>query len=196
MKIGKNCNIHPSVVMFGEDNIEIGDNVRIDAFCVLSGGAGLKIGSHIHIACGCYFFAGAGIIIEDFVEIGARLTILSQSDDFSGNSLIGPCIPMKYKPKFKSGLVTIKRHVVFGVNCSVMPGITIGEGASCGAHTLIRKDCEPWTIYVGSPARKIGERSKKMLELEKEFLKEYDFKWRYEKAYDNWNSINAEEKSG
>ncbi|MFA5240547.1 MAG: hypothetical protein WC476_12690 [Phycisphaerae bacterium] len=97
MKIGKDVNIHPTVQFFNPDMIEIGDNVRIDAFCVLSGGTGLKIGSHIHIACGGYFFAGGGIELDDFTNFGPGTIILSQSDDFSGDSLISPVIPMKYK---------------------------------------------------------------------------------------------------
>ena len=173
MKVGKNVTIHSSVAIFNPENIEIGDNVRIDAFCVLSGGIGLKIGSHIHIACGNYFFAGAGIIIEDFVQIGARFTALSQSDDFLGGSLVGPCIPINYKPDFKSGLITLKRHVIIGVGVTVGPGVTVGEGVALGVGAFVKKDCEPWGIYVGNPAKKMKERSRKMLEFEAPFLEEY-----------------------
>jgi acetyltransferase-like isoleucine patch superfamily enzyme len=190
--IGKNCKISDKASIFNGDMIEIGDNVRIDDFVILSGGAGLKIGDHIHIAAGGYFYAGAGIVLEDFVELGPRLTIISQSDDFLGDSLVGPCIPNKYKPGLKSGLVTLKRHVVTGVGVTIFPGVTLGEGASIGSHTLVRKDCEPWSVYVGSPARKIGERSRKMMDLEKEFLEEYNYKNRYEKAFSNWRDIHDE----
>ena len=41
-----------------------------------------------------------------------------------------------------------------------MPGITIGEGAVIGSNAFVNKDVEPWRIYVGSPAKKIGERQK------------------------------------
>ena len=172
MKIGKGSVIHPTVQIFGEDAIEIGDNVRIDAFGVLSGGAGLYIGSHIHIACGVYLFGGAGIEVQDFVQLGPGTCVLSQSDDFSGFSLIGPCVPLKYKPGFKSGKVIFKKHAVTGARVNIMPGVTMEEGAAIGACSMVNKDCEPWTIYGGIPARWLKNRSRDMEALEAEFLKE------------------------
>jgi putative colanic acid biosynthesis acetyltransferase WcaF len=47
-----------------------------------------------------------------------------------------------------------------------MPGVTFGEGAILGANSLAVKNLEPWTIYVGSPAKPIKKRvpEGKMLE--------------------------------
>lgn len=159
--------------IFNGDAIEIGDNVRIDAFCILSGGAGLKIGSHIHIACGDYFFAGAGIELGDFSQYGPGTVILSQSDDFSGESLIGPCVPKEFKPGFKSGRVICGKHSVTGARVSIMPGVTLGEGAAIGACSMVTKDCDPWFIYAGSPVKKIKKRTQGMLDLERKFLESY-----------------------
>lgn len=174
MKVGKNCMISPRVSVYGGDAIEIGDNVRIDDFCVLSGGAGLRIGSHIHIACYASFFAGSGIEIGDFCQIAAYSLLLSESDDFSGRSLIGPQVPRKYKPGYKAGRpIVFGRHVTLGAKCTILPGVTMGEGAIVGAHSLVTKDCDPWTLYAGTPARPIRERSRDMLALERQFLAEY-----------------------
>ena len=41
-----------------------------------------------------------------------------------------------------------------------MPGVTIGEGSIIGANSLVLSDTEPWTIYVGNPARPIKIRNK------------------------------------
>jgi galactoside O-acetyltransferase len=35
--------------------------------------------------------------------------------------------------------------------------------------TLVNKSLDPWGIYVGVPAKRIKERSKKLLALEKDF---------------------------
>jgi galactoside O-acetyltransferase len=171
--IGKNVKISPVARFYNPENIEIGDNVRIDDFCILSGGSGIKIGSHIHIACYSIFFGAGGIVLEDFSQFAVRTTVLSGSDDFLGASLVGPCIPRKFKPNLKEAPVLIKRHVLFGVGCTVFPGVTMGEGVSLGSHTLVIKDCDPWYVYYGTPAKKGKERSKEMLSLEKQFLKEY-----------------------
>ena len=45
----------------------------------------------------------------------------------------------------------------------------IGEGAFVGAQALVTHDLEPWGVYVGSPARKIGERPR----CAKDKVKEY-----------------------
>ena len=44
-----------------------------------------------------------------------------------------------------------------------MPGVTFGEGAILGANSLAVKDLEPWTIYVGSPAKPVKERNKDII---------------------------------
>ena len=44
-----------------------------------------------------------------------------------------------------------------------MPGVTFGEGSILGANSLATKDLEPWTIYVGSPARPVKKRKKDII---------------------------------
>ena len=44
-----------------------------------------------------------------------------------------------------------------------MPGVTFGEGAILGANSLALKSLEPWTIYVGSPAKPIKIRKKELI---------------------------------
>jgi len=39
-----------------------------------------------------------------------------------------------------------------------MPGITLAEGSVVGAGSVLTKDTEPWTVYVGSPAKPVSIR--------------------------------------
>lgn len=41
----------------------------------------------------------------------------------------------------------------------VGPGVTIGEGAVLGARAVTTKDLEPWSVYVGNPARRLRNRN-------------------------------------
>jgi putative colanic acid biosynthesis acetyltransferase WcaF len=40
----------------------------------------------------------------------------------------------------------------------VLPGVVVGEGAVLGAAAVTSRDLEPWTVYVGNPAQKAGDR--------------------------------------
>ncbi|TOB99747.1 hypothetical protein CGJ93_24305, partial [Vibrio parahaemolyticus] len=41
---------------------------------------------------------------------------------------------------------------------NILEGVSIGDGAVLGANSTVTKDIEPYAIYVGSPAKKIGMR--------------------------------------
>ena len=55
-----------------------------------------------------------------------------------------------------------------------MPGVKLAEGTSIGAMSLVRKSTEPWTTYLGNPAKRLKNRSRDLLELEKQYLNEMD----------------------
>ena len=165
-------------------NIEIGENVRIDDFCILTGN--IKIGNNIHIGCFSFFSGGYGIELEDYAQIAPRTTILSASDDYMGNSLVGPQVPDEFKPRLKTGKVLLKRHVLIGAHSIVMPGVTLGEGVSVGALSFVNRSLDPWTVYCGIPARRIRTRSQDMLELEEAFSRQQKKKgWT---DYETWKA--------
>lgn len=53
--------------------------------------------------------------------------------------------------------VIIERKSVIGAGSIILPGVKIGEYAVVGAGSVVTKDVPPYTIVVGSPAKKIGE---------------------------------------
>lgn len=165
---GKNVLISRKASIYGVGNISIGDNVRIDDFCILSGK--VTIGNYVHVAAYAALFAGdAGIVLKDFAGISSRSAIYAESDDYSGMAMTNPMIPDAYR--FVSGsTVTLEKHVLLGTGSTVLPGVTIGEGTSVGSMSLVTKSLEPWGVYVGIPCKRMKERSKNLLELEKKFL--------------------------
>ena len=171
-KIGKNVFLSRKASIYGPENMEIGNNVRIDDFCILSGK--IKLGSYIHIAAYSALFGGEeGIIMEDFTTLSSKVCVYAISDDYSGQSLTNPMTPNYYK-NLNTGKVVLRKHVIIGSSSVILPGVEIKEGTAVGALSLVNKSLDEWSIYVGSPARKINERSKKILDLEKEFLKDKD----------------------
>ena len=54
--------------------------------------------------------------------------------------------------------VSIGNDVWIGTNVLILSGIRIGDGAVVAAGAVVVKDIEPYAIYGGIPARKIGQR--------------------------------------
>lgn len=158
-RFGKNVLISNKCSIYNAKNISIGDNVRIDDFCILSAGDGeILIGSWVHIACYVSLIGKESIILEDYSQVGAKSSIYSSTDDFSGDYLVGPSIPDEYT-NVKHGMVILRQFSVLGCNTVVLPHVTIGEGTAIGALSLVYKDLEPWKIYGGTPVKILKERS-------------------------------------
>lgn len=49
----------------------------------------------------------------------------------------------------------IGNDVWIGANATILAGVTIGDGAIIGAHSLVNKNVEPYSIVVGTPAKHI-----------------------------------------
>ena len=166
--IGKNVKISDKASIYNHNQIEIGDNSRIDDFCVFSGN--IRIGRNVHIAPFCLVAGGEkGIVFEDFSGLAYHVQVFTQSDDYSGKTLTNPTIPDKYKIELKKEVI-IRRHSIVGAGSIIMPGVILSEGTSIGASSLVRKKTEEWSIYLGNPAKKIMNRKKDLLELEKLYL--------------------------
>ena len=169
-KVGTNVLISDKAAIYNADQIEIGDNSRIDDFCVISGK--VTIGRNVHIAVFCNVAGGTeGIILEDFAGLAYGCHVFSQSDDYTGRTLSNPTVPALYKSETKKA-VRIGRHCIIGTNALIFPGVTVAEGTAVGALTIVTKSTEPWSVYFGSPAKRIKSRRKDLLELEKQYLAE------------------------
>jgi acetyltransferase-like isoleucine patch superfamily enzyme len=171
--LGKSVRIAKNCTIIGLENIEIGNNVRIDGYCsLIAANPGfLKIGSFIHIGAYSLLSAGSGITIEDFAGLSQSVKIYSQSDDYTGNHLTNPTVPEKFTGVTR-GMVTVHRHVIIGSGSVILPSVTIGEGCAVGALSLVNRSLEEWGIYTGCPTKKIRDRSKQLLTLEKRLLTE------------------------
>ena len=165
--LGKNVLISRYSRLYNTGNMVIGNNVRIDDFCMLSASTEKPfiIDDYIHISAQSCIYGTAGIHIKSFSNISVGAKVFTVSDSFCGNYLIGPTVPKEYRNVLESPLI-IEKHTVIGANSVVMPGITLGEGVAIGANSLVNKNCDEWTIYVGSPIRKLKVRDRKVLELE------------------------------
>jgi len=168
-KLGKNVLISDKASIYNASEISLDDNTRIDDFVIISGK--VSFGKYVHIATHTSISGGtAGIIFSDFSTCAYNCHIFSQSDDYSGSSMTNPLVPQKYT-NVKKGAIYIGRHVIIGTGSVVFPGTRIEDGCSIGAMSLVTKSTEPYSIYVGVPAKKIKSRKKHFLKFEKLLLK-------------------------
>jgi galactoside O-acetyltransferase len=149
------------------NEVELGNHVAIDLGVYISTRA--SIGDYVHIAPYTCIIGGkySELVMKEFSGISAGSRILCGSDDFT-LGLMNPQVPIQYRrPKITT--ITFERFTCVGVNSVVMPGITLREGSVVGSNSVLTKDTEPWTIYVGSPAKPVKIRDKvKILEYAKE----------------------------
>jgi len=161
---------------FGEDifisaNVEIrrpnlvtvGSHIAIDTgfYCTVSA----DIGDYVHVAPYVTVIGGAGgyLKMNHFSTVAAGSRIICGSDDHMGAGLVGPTIPAEFKDNITISPVIFERFANVGTGVVVMPGVTLAEGTVVGANSLVTKSTEPWTVYVGSPAKAIKVRPKNKL---------------------------------
>lgn len=167
-RCGADVTIFPWVRVVSPETISIGNSVIIDDFVLLMGGEETRIGSFVHLASFSSFVGGGRLVVEDFAGISGGCRVYTGNDNYDGECLTGPTVPPPFRVPERS-FVHVGRHVIVGANTVILPGVTIGEGCAVGANSLVKSDCEPWTVYAGSPARPVRQRRRvRILELEAE----------------------------
>lgn len=177
---GADVVIWPLAKIVSAETMSLGDSVIIDDFVFIVCGLKTNIGSFVHVASFVSITGGGELTVEDFAGISSGTRVFTGDDDYLGGSLTGPTVPLPYRVPIRSK-VHIGKHAIIGANSVILPGVTIGEGAAIGAHSLVKHDCEPWTIYAGCPAKPIRPRPcEQMLELEAKLRRElYDNRGNY-----------------
>lgn len=158
-KCGVGVHIYPLARILAPEVIEVGDYSKIDDFAFINGGNGLKIGRYVHIASFTSIFGGGTCILEDYVGISEGVRIITGTETCRGGKRMSAALPLGQRNPL-IGMIHIEKDAFIGANSVVHPNVRIGNGAVIGSNSLVLKDIEPWSINVGSPCRKIGERDK------------------------------------
>ena len=106
-------------------------------------GKNIHIGQRVFINSGCKMQDQGGIYIGDDVLIGHNACLLTLNHEMEPENRED----MHPKP------IHIEGKVWLGSNVTVLPGVTIGEGAIVAAGAVVTKDVESNTIVGGVPAK-------------------------------------------
>ena len=126
-----------------------------------------KIGNTSNIKSDSVIDCAGGISIGEYFHTGRGLVIITSKHNYDSDKKI------PYDEVDILSPVTIEDYVWVGMNVTVLPGVTIGEGAVVAANSVISKSVEPYSIVGGNPAKILKMRDVKKfqrLKLEKKFL--------------------------
>ena len=112
-------------------------------------GKNLHIGKSVFINSGCQFQDQGGVYIGDGTLIGHSVVLATLNHD-SGPEHRADLYP---KP------IHIGKNVWIGAHATVLPGVTIGDGAIVAAGAVVTKDVPVGAVVGGVPARLIGKKS-------------------------------------
>jgi maltose O-acetyltransferase len=106
-----------------------------------------NIGASCWINVGCLFDLSSSITIGDQVALGPQVTLLTSTHTIG--SSMQRTGPLQNLP------VTIGNGCWLGARCTILPGVTIGQGAVVAAGAVVHRDVPPNTLVAGVPAQVI-----------------------------------------
>lgn len=160
--------LHPPEKWNGSKLAKIGDNTILDCNLLISEAGKVIIGNNCWIGNSSINIINS-IVIEDNVFISydchfmdhnshsldykeREADIIQQLEDYRlGNNLIAN----KNWKVVESKPILIKSNAWIGMNCIILKGVTIGEGAVVAAGSVVTKNVPDWTVVGGNPAKEI-----------------------------------------
>jgi len=169
---GKNVIIGKTVRIRYPELVEIGDNVIIDDFTYIS--TSLRINNNVHISSGCKIIGGKSAFVEfkDYSTLAPNVVLSAGSDDYL-SGIATPLVPLEFKGNAVIGKIILNKHCIVGAGSVVLSNVVLNEGACLGALSLANRDLEPYSLYVGIPAKFLKNRNKEeILTFEKKMKNE------------------------
>jgi len=130
---------------------------QIDSFVKIKftgGVADIEIGEYCYLNSGTVLYSGNGIKIGDNVLIGPNCNIVPTNHQYSDRDT--PMRLQRFLPS-KGGII-IEDDVWLGANVTILDGAYIKKGSIIGANSTVIGEVEGYSIYAGSPAKKIKSR--------------------------------------
>jgi galactoside O-acetyltransferase len=157
--LGRNSRVHPTFQIrrgpsYGGRGIFVGEEVVFFGYTMLILGspeslplANIRIGNGVYINMSAYISGEGGLVFEDYSLIGANSNIVTAGHGIHDGD------PLILKNPLTYGPVHVGKGAWIGAGATLIDGVTVGEGAVVGAGSVLTSDVEPYSVYVGSPAR-------------------------------------------
>lgn len=108
-------------------------------------GKNITVGKNVFINAGCQFQDQGGVTLGDGVLMGHNVVLatLNHDRDPAGRATMHP------------GPIVLGKNVWVGAHATLLPGVTVGDGAIVAAGAVVARDVPPNTVVGGVPARTI-----------------------------------------
>lgn len=114
-------------------------------------GRSITIGEHTTIGLWATLDGREGITIGRSVNVSSEVSLWTLQHD-----------PQSAAFETRGGPITIGDYAWISYRATILPGVTIGEGAVVAAGAVVTKDVPPYAIAGGVPARVIGTRTERL----------------------------------
>lgn len=107
----------------------------------------LSIGTGTYLNHDVYIELGSDVTIGDNVAIGMFTKFITSTHELSKGDAT------KRVRGYKALPITVGNGAWICANCTILPGVTIGEGAVIAAGSVVNTDIEPHSFNAGNPAK-------------------------------------------
>jgi acetyltransferase-like isoleucine patch superfamily enzyme len=123
-----------------------GDSI-IYSHCTFIAPWGVKLGHHTVVGDHARLDGRRGLFIGNNVDVSLETNIFTLEHDIESSTFDA-----------KGGPVVIGDWAYIGSRVTILPDVTIGEGAVVASGAVVTKNVEPWTMVGGVPAKFIRKR--------------------------------------
>jgi acetyltransferase-like isoleucine patch superfamily enzyme len=153
LKIGRNSVIRSHSVIYAGSffghSLETGHHVSLRE--------GMKVGQNLRV--GSYSDLQGDLEIGDYVRLHSNVHLGKQTR--LGNFVwIFPFVVTTNDPMPPSNFVAgchIEDYSAIATGAILLPGVKVGHDSLVGANSTVNKDVEPFSLVVGSPARRVRD---------------------------------------
>lgn len=153
---GVNSWLAPGLTLGNPQFISIGNDSSVMAHCVLETcpeitkpdlqiGNGVSLGEYTHITCATKVVIGDGVLTGRFVLITDNAHGASREDEAD--------TPPLARAISSKGSVIIGKNVWIGDKATILPGVTVGDGAIIAANAVVTKNVPAYAVVGGNPAK-------------------------------------------